>query len=99
MDERRDAYFSALRVAVLDVRRLRYEQASEAEKLREVEQYWTKTKRIEMSMEALIALHAFGSDDARQFAEAWRAATETDDLDLMRQLVTAAGREWLILQP
>ncbi|ANP53092.1 hypothetical protein AVL59_29290 [Streptomyces griseochromogenes] len=85
--ERRDAYFEALRVAVLDVRRLRYERAGKTEKLREVEQYWTKTKRIEMSMEALNALHAFGSNEARQFAEAWRVATEADDLDTMQRLV------------
>ncbi|MFF2202002.1 hypothetical protein [Streptomyces sp. NPDC058145] len=85
--ERRDAYFAALRVAVLDIRRLRYERARKVRRLRKVERYWTKTKRIEMSMEALIALHAFGSAGARQFAEAWRVAAETDDLDTMQQLV------------
>ncbi|WP_329138145.1 hypothetical protein [Streptomyces sp. NBC_00670] len=85
--ERRDAYFAALRVAILDVRRLRYGQARKVRKLREVERYWTKTKRIEMSMEALIALHAFGSDDARRFATEWRVATEADDLDTMQRLV------------
>ncbi|WP_280887518.1 hypothetical protein [Streptomyces sp. LBL] len=85
--ERRDAYFAALRVAVLDVRRLRYEHARKVRKLREVERYWTKTKRIEMSMEALIALHAFGSDEARQFSVAWRVATEANDLDTMQRLV------------
>ncbi|RAJ70556.1 hypothetical protein K377_07966 [Streptomyces sp. PsTaAH-137] len=85
--QRRDAYFSALRVAVLDVRRLRYEQTGKTDKLDEVEQYWTKTKRIEMSMEALISVHAFGSNEARQFLEEWRAATEADDLAFMQQLV------------
>lgn len=85
--ERRDAYFAALRVAVLDVRRLQYERARKVRKLREVERYWTKTKRIEMSMEALNAVHAFGSDEARQFAAAWRVATEADDLGTMQRLV------------
>ncbi|MEU1013555.1 hypothetical protein [Streptomyces sp. NPDC005890] len=89
--ERRDAYFEALRVAVLDVRRLRYERSGKTEKLREVEQYWTKTKRIEMSMEALIALHAFGSEEARRFAEAWQVATEANDLDTMQRLVREFG--------
>ncbi|MFD7815524.1 hypothetical protein ACFV6E_21710 [Streptomyces sp. NPDC059785] len=85
--ERRDAYFAALRVAVLDVRRLRYEREGKRRKLREVERYWTKAKRVEMSMEALAAVHAFGSDEACHFAEAWRVATEVDDLDAMQRLV------------
>jgi hypothetical protein len=89
--ERRDAYFEALRVAVLDVRRLRYERSGKTEKLREVEHYWTKTKRIEMSMEALIALHAFGSEEARHFAEEWQVATEANDLDTMQRLVRQFG--------
>ena len=85
--ERRDAYFAALRIAVLDMRRLQYERARKVRKLREVERYWTRTKRIEMGMEALNAVHAFGSDEARQFAAAWQVATEADDLVTMQQLV------------
>ncbi|CAL9461619.1 hypothetical protein SUDANB99_02645 [Streptomyces sp. enrichment culture] len=85
--ERRDAYFAALRVAEIDVRRLKYKQNSETEKLHLIDQYWSKSKRAEMSAEALIAVHTFGSSEARLFAEAWRDATEVEDLEEMRRLI------------
>ncbi|MBC2907949.1 hypothetical protein [Streptomyces cupreus] len=84
--ERRDAYFAAMRVVDLDIRRVRYKQQGKFRRLEQVEQYWTKSKRVEMSAEAEIALHAYGSDEARDFAEAWRVAAEGEDLAAMQEL-------------
>ncbi|MEU1890826.1 hypothetical protein [Streptomyces pristinaespiralis] len=85
--ERRDAYFAALRVAEVDVRRLKYKQNNETEKLGLIDQYWTRSKRAEISAEALIAVHTFGSPQARLLAEAWRDAAEAEDMAEMKRLV------------
>lgn len=84
--ERRDAYFAVMRAVELEIRRLRYEREGENAKLDQINQYWTKSKRVEMNMEALIALHAFGSEEARRFAEAWRLAAGSEDLAAMQDL-------------
>ncbi|MER6209095.1 hypothetical protein [Streptomyces sp. NPDC001642] len=86
LKERRDAYFAAMRVVELDIRRVRYKKDEEADKLEQLDQYWTKSKRVEMNTEALIGLHAFGSEEARGFAETWRIAAEAEDLAAMQAL-------------
>ncbi|WP_143688221.1 hypothetical protein [Streptomyces sp. 3214.6] len=75
-----------MRAVELEIRRLRYEREGENAKLDQINQYWTKSKRVEMNMEALIALHAFGSEEARRFAEAWRLAAGSEDLAAMQDL-------------
>jgi hypothetical protein len=84
--ERHDAYFAAMRVVDLDIRRVRYKQEEMLGALAQIEQYWTKSKRVEMYTEAEIALYAYGSDEVRGFAEAWRVAVEDEDLGAMQEL-------------
>ncbi|WP_433918776.1 hypothetical protein OIE50_19905 [Streptomyces canus] len=86
LKERRDAYFAAMRAVELDIRRVRYKKEGEADKLEQLDQYWTWSKRIEMYTEALIGLHAFGSEEARGFAETWRVVAEAEDLAAMQAL-------------
>ena len=86
LKERRDAYFAAMRVVELDIRRVRYKREGETDKLEQLDQYWTKSKRVEMNTEALIGLHAFGSEEARGFAETWRVAAEVENLAAMQAL-------------
>ncbi|WP_217179148.1 hypothetical protein [Streptomyces sp. AC495_CC817] len=85
--ERRDAYFAALRVVDLETRRVKYKNQGNEDKLRQVEEYWPKSKRIEMIADALNALHAFGSDEARRHAVAWGAALEEGDHQKMGDVI------------
>ncbi|MEU5955522.1 hypothetical protein [Streptomyces sp. NPDC047525] len=85
-NERRDAYFAVMRAAYLELQRLEYEQTNQTARLHELEQYWTTERRIEMSVDALIGLFAFGSDEAREFIYEWREAADGDDLTRMNDL-------------
>ena len=77
--ERRDAYVAALLVIELDLRRMRYKLSGKAEKLDEIDRYWSKGRRAEMTMEAIVAVSTFGSAQAQQFANQWRTAVESGD--------------------
>lgn len=83
--ERRDAYLTVLRVVELDLRRARYKQSGKLEKLEQVERYWDKGRRVEMAMDAIIGVRAFGSEDAQRFADQWRAAVESDDENALHE--------------
>ncbi len=84
--ERREAYFGALRVIDLDLRRERYKELGMLDKLREVEGHWTKAKRVELTTEAATALWAFGSDRVRDLATRWITASDADNVAEMRQI-------------
>lgn len=84
--ERREAYFGALRVIDLDLRRERYKELGMLDKLREVEGHWTKAKRVELTTEAATALWAFGSDQIRDLAARWISASDADNVAEMRQI-------------
>ncbi|MEJ8670358.1 hypothetical protein WKI71_23840 [Streptomyces sp. MS1.AVA.1] len=85
--ERREAYFAALRVLDLERRRAKYKNQGKAEKLQQIETYWTKGKRIEMTTDALNALYAFGSAEVQHRATEWSAAVEEGDHEVMREVV------------
>ncbi|MGW1608956.1 hypothetical protein ACWCQZ_06030 [Streptomyces sp. NPDC002285] len=84
--ERREAYFGALRVIDLDLRRERYKELGMLDKLHEVEGHWTKVKRVELTTEAATALWAFGSDHVRDLAARWIIASDADNVAEMRQI-------------
>ncbi|MGW1530971.1 hypothetical protein [Streptomyces aureus] len=84
--ERREAYFGALRVIDLDLRRERYKELGQLNKLYEVEGHWTKVKRVELTTEAATALWAFGSDPVRELAAHWIRASDADDVTEMRRI-------------
>ncbi|MFM9699187.1 hypothetical protein [Streptomyces europaeiscabiei] len=85
--ERRDAYFAALRVLDLERRRAKYKNEGKTEKIEQIEIYWTKGKRIEMTTDALNALHAFGSAEVQRRAAEWSVAIEEGDHEVMREVV------------
>jgi len=87
--ERRDTYVAVLRVVELDLRRTRYKKSGKLEKLEQVERYWDKARRVEMTMDAIIGVRAFGSEDAQRFADQWRAAVESDDQNALHELMSA----------
>jgi hypothetical protein len=74
VEERKKAYMAALRHARLDMARTRYERKGEEAKLREVERKWPKADRVEMSIEAVLAVDAFGSAASRDLLGQWAAA-------------------------
>ncbi|MCX5009207.1 hypothetical protein OHB05_42590 [Streptomyces sp. NBC_00638] len=84
--ERREAYFGALRVIDLDLRRERYKELGQLQKLQEVEGHWTKVRRVELTTEAATALWAFGSDTVRDLAARWITASDADNVAEMRQI-------------
>jgi hypothetical protein len=77
--ERRDAYFAALRAAELTWRRTRYERQGEQDKVAEFDETWPRGKRIEMEIDAVIAVYTFGTPQARQLLERWREALGNGD--------------------
>ena len=64
--ERRDAYLAVLRYSQIELRRAKYERQGEREKLGQVEQEWSKPKRVHLYTEAVIAVEAFGSEEMRK---------------------------------
>jgi hypothetical protein len=87
--ERREAYFAALRTATLSLRRMRYERQGEAAKLAELDQLWPKGKRVEMEIDATIALETFGTPRARDLLQQWSDAADGKKEDTMRALRNA----------
>jgi hypothetical protein len=83
--ERRDAYLAVLRVVELDLRRARYTRSGRLDKLEQVEAHWNKARRVEMTMDAIVGVSAFGSEDAQRFADQWRAAVESDDQNALHE--------------
>jgi hypothetical protein len=86
--ERRNAYLTALRMQRLDIQPVGYQRADEPAKLEEVERTWPKGERVRMSIEAKIAIEAFGSPEARENRERAVEAYAAKDLDKMRDLYT-----------
>ncbi|GAA5105381.1 hypothetical protein [Nocardia iowensis] len=82
--ERREAYFTALRAADLNLRRKRYARQGKAAKLAEIEQTWTKSERVRLEMDAGIAVATFGSPRARELMAAWNRASNDEDEQQMR---------------
>jgi hypothetical protein len=96
MSERRSAYLAALKVYQLDLARARYERKGEHEKLAEVEKIFPKGERVRMSIEARIALEAFGSAAARRSPAAWYHAAgkgESQMQEVYDQLVAVVREE------
>jgi len=95
--ERREAYFAALRAAEVNLRRRRYEQEGEQAKLTEIDQTWPKGKRVEMEMNAVIAVKTFGTPQARQLLGQWSEAMCDEDEQRIRAtydaMVDLARRE------
>lgn len=79
--EKREAYFAALRVADLDLRRQRYEREGKQAKLEAIESTFPKGERVRMSAEATIGLAVFGSKEARVIAAEWSEAADRGDWD------------------
>ncbi|MGK8501880.1 hypothetical protein [Nocardia asiatica] len=86
MQERREAYFAALRAADLDLRRTRYKRL---DKLAEIDHTWPKGERARMAMDAQIAVETFGSPQARQLLGQWTAAVIDDEEPRMRAVYNA----------
>jgi hypothetical protein len=82
--ERREAYFAALRAAEVSLRRKRYERQGKHAKLAEIDQTWPKGKRVEMEMDAVIAVESFGTPQARHLLGQWRDAVADEDEQRMR---------------
>ncbi|WP_203718385.1 hypothetical protein, partial [Asanoa siamensis] len=96
IQERRDAYLAALKVCRLDLARARYEEEGEDEKLAEVHKTFPKGERVRMSIEARIAVEAFGSPAARHATALWsEAAAEGEDRmrEVYEQLVRVVREE------
>ncbi|UJW28748.1 hypothetical protein L3Q67_26160 [Saccharothrix sp. AJ9571] len=79
MQERREAYFAAMLVAELGLRRRRYEREGKAGKLAELDQTWPKAKRVQMEMDAVIGLETYGSPQARELLGRWSEAAADED--------------------
>ncbi len=105
MLERRNAYLAALKVYRLELARARYERKGEREKLADVEKSFPKGERVRMSIEARIALEAFGSAEARRSPEAWYHAAREGESQMQevydqlvalvrKELGTSALEEW-----
>jgi hypothetical protein len=86
LDERRNAYLTALRMQRLDMRRVAYQQDGETAKLEEVDHTWPKGERVRMAIEAKIAIETFGSPTARENRQQAVAAYVAKDLAKMRTL-------------
>jgi hypothetical protein len=81
MQERRNAYFAALELASIDLRRIRYERKGEEQKLAEVEHKWPKRDRVQMAIQATTALEVYGSPPARDFLRQWQKAMSEKELN------------------
>ena len=100
--ERRNAYLAVLRMARLDMQRMRYDERGEASKLEEVDRTWPKGERVRLVIEAKIGVEAFGSPAARALVdravdvyaakseEAYRAVYEQFLVIVRRELGTEA---------
>lgn len=82
--ERREAYFTALFAAELDLRRKRYERKGKTGKLAELDQTWPKGKRVQMDVDAVIGLETYGSPQARELLGRWSEAVSDEDETRMR---------------
>ncbi|MGW7542581.1 hypothetical protein ACWGKQ_15925 [Streptomyces sp. NPDC054770] len=79
--ERRDAYFALLRVGELNLRRRRYARRGMQA---ELEQTYATGVRVQMEMDAVIAVETYGSPEARRLLREWGDAVTRDDEQGMR---------------
>jgi hypothetical protein len=97
VNERRDAYLAVLRYSQIELRRAKYERQGEREKLGQVEEEWSKPKRVHLYTEAVIAVEAFGSEEMRRIIAALREDEFGTPEDRMRafydRFVEQARRE------
>jgi hypothetical protein len=84
--ERRDAYLAALKIARIDLQRLTYTTNGDDAFLEELDRQWPVADRVQMSIEARIAVEAFGSAPARELVDRWAGAIRNDALDEMREI-------------
>lgn len=82
MQERREAYFAALRAADLDFRRKRYKRQGKQDKLAEIDHTWPKGERARMEMDAHIAVETFGSEQVRELLGQWNATVGEEQNDV-----------------
>ncbi|WP_157245383.1 hypothetical protein [Nonomuraea typhae] len=74
LKERRDAYLAILRIIEISRKCEKYRIRNETEKLRQLDEWWPRSERARMEIEATTALRAFGSDAIQAMAEGWIAA-------------------------
>ncbi|MEV4020015.1 hypothetical protein AB0J35_57015, partial [Nonomuraea angiospora] len=84
--ERRDAYLAALRYIDLVRRRADYKSHGQHDKLQLFDEQWPRTKRIEMEIDTLIALRAFGSERVLELAAEWIDAHLAEHRDAAAQV-------------
>ncbi|MFI7680131.1 hypothetical protein [Actinophytocola sp. NPDC049390] len=82
--ERRDAYFAALRSAAVTLERMRFQRKGEHAKLAEIDQTWPRGTRSEMAMDAVIAVETYGTLQARLLLRKWMHAAADDDEQRLR---------------
>ncbi|BCB79430.1 hypothetical protein GCM10022251_71710 [Phytohabitans flavus] len=87
LNERKDAYLTALRTIELRKRRERYRERGKLERIQQLDERWPKAERVHMEMEALIGIRAFGSKRVLDLADRWYDADEAGDAKASTELV------------
>jgi hypothetical protein len=85
-EEQRSAYFAALELASIELRRARYAREGKDDKLAEVEQKWPKRERVHMSMQSRTRIEVFGSKASREFVRRWDHATDEEDEESLKRI-------------
>jgi hypothetical protein len=84
--ERRDAYLAALHWIDLVRRRAEFVEQGEQDKLQQFDERWPRAKRLEMTIEVLVSVQAFGSERVLRLAEDWMDAHDAGLRDVFTEL-------------